>query len=109
MKMVYIAHPFGGKQENVAHVEQIILKLLKKYPDVTFYSPLHSTGFFYHELSYEDGMEHCFEALRRCDELWLCDGWRGSKGCNLEVEFALAHDIPIRYIFNDGTFIKEGR
>lgn len=98
MKMIYIAHPFQGKPENVADAEQTILKLLKLYPDTTLYSPLHATGFFYFELSYELGMEHCFEALRRCDELWLCEGWENSTGCNLEVEFAIAHNIPIRFI-----------
>ena len=95
MKMVYIAHPFQGKHENVADAERIILKLLKQYPDVTYYSPLHATGFFYHELSYEKGMEHCFEALSRCDELWLFGGWRDSKGCNLELQYATDHGIPV--------------
>ena len=98
MKMVYIAHPFGGKQENVADAEQIILHLLKQFPDITFYSPLHATGFFYFALSYEKGMEHCFEALSRCDELWLCDGWETSRGCQLEKAWAEKRDIPIRFL-----------
>ncbi len=101
LKMAYVAHPFLGKTENVADVEIVILKLLKLYPDMTFYSPLNATGFFYFELSYEDGMEHCFEALRRCDELWLCEGWEKSTGCNLEVDFAKEHNIPIYVIKAD--------
>lgn len=109
MRMVYIAHPFLGKPENVAKVEQIILKLIKQFPDITFYSPLHATGFFYHEVSYEDGMEHCYEALSRCDELWLCEGWRESRGCKLEGLFATLHNIPIRYIKKneDNYYISE--
>ena len=102
MKMIYIAHPFQGKPENVADAEQIILKLLKLYPDIAFYSPLHATGFFYHAVSYEAGMEHCFEALSRCDELWLCDGWETSKGCNLEFGLAEEIGIPIKYVSNNG-------
>ena len=47
MKLIYIAHPFGGEQENVGRVEKIIKGLLHKHPDCTFYSPLHATGFFY--------------------------------------------------------------
>lgn len=69
MKLVYLAHPFLGKPENVEDAQNIILKLLHKYQDISFYSPLHATGFFYFEMPYERGMEHCFEALRRCDEL----------------------------------------
>ena len=106
IKMVYIAHPYNGWQKNVDDVQNIILKLLKKYPDTTYYSPLHATGFFYFELSYEDGMEHCFEALRRCDEIWFCENWQTSRGCNLEMAFAREHGIPFFYVSNDGEVHK---
>ena len=95
-----MAHPFSGKPENVAKVEAIILKLLHKYPDCTFYSPLHATGFFYHEFTYAVGMEHCFEALGRCDELWLCEGWKDSRGCNMEYAFAKGKGMMINFINN---------
>lgn len=98
MKLVYLAHPFLGKPENVEDAQNIILKLLHKYPDISFYSPLHATGFFYFEISYTKGMEHCFEALSRCDELWLCGNWRDSRGCNMEYGFAKAKGIPIKFI-----------
>lgn len=97
-KLVYIAHPFQGKQENIDKVQKIILKLLKRYPNVTYYSPLHATGFFYFDVSYSEGMEHCFEALSRCDELWLCGDWRESRGCNMEYGYAKAKGIPIKFI-----------
>ena len=98
MKLIYIAHPFGGNQENVEKAQLIITKLLHKHPDCTFYSPLHATGFFYSQLTYLDGMEHCFEALSRCDELWLCEGWKDSRGCNMEYGFAKAKGIPIKFV-----------
>ena len=102
MRMIYVAHPFGGEQENVEKVEQIIKGLLHKHPDCTFYSPLHATGFFYGQLPYLDGMEHCFEALSRCDELWLCEGWETSRGCNLEFVLAEEIGMPIKYISTNG-------
>ena len=98
MRMIYIAHPFGGEQENADAVEKIVKGLIHKHPDCTFYSPLHATGFFYSQLTYLDGMEHCFEALSRCDELWLCEGWKDSRGCNMEYGFAKAKGIPIKFI-----------
>ena len=98
MKLIYIAHSFGGKQENVDKAQAIILDLLHKHPDCTFYSPLHATGFMYSQLTYLDGMEHCFEALSRCDELWICGNWRDSRGCNMEYGFAKAKGIPIKFI-----------
>ena len=101
MKMVYVAHPFQGKPENVADAERIILELLKRDPNTCYLSPLHATGFYYFALSYEDGMEHCFEMLKRCDELWLCEGWETSKGCNLEMAYADRLNMPRKYIKND--------
>jgi hypothetical protein len=101
MKLVYIAHPFLGKPENVEDAQNIILKLLHKYPDISFYSPLHATGFFYFEIPYAQGMQHCFEALKRCDEIWLCHGWEESRGCKMEVDFAKRMGIPIKVIRED--------
>lgn len=95
MKIAYIAHPFEGKRKNVRKVERIIKGLLPQYPDYVFYSPLHATGFYYHDVPYQLGMEHCFEFLKRADELWLCEGWQRSRGCNMEYEYAKEHGIPI--------------
>lgn len=109
MKMVYIAHPFSGKPENIENVKNIILELLKQDPQTVYYSPLHATGFYYFAISYAEGMKHCFEALKRCDELWLCEGWEESKGCNMEVHFAQQNGIPIRLVANnDKNMFLEG-
>ena len=98
LKLIYIAHPFDGKSENIDKVQAIIRDLALKLPDHTFYSPLHATGFLYEELSYLDGMEHCFEVLSRCDELWLCGSWQDSRGCNMEYAYAKGKGIPINFI-----------
>ena len=101
MKLVYLAHPFLGMPENVEDAQNIILKLLHKYPDVSFYSPLHATGFLYFDMSYTQGMRHCFEVLRRCDELWLCRGWEESRGCKMEADYARRTGIPVKTIGED--------
>ena len=98
MKKVYIAHPYLGRRRNKKKVDKIILKLLKENPTILYVSPIHAMGFYYFELSYEDGMEHCFELLSMCDELWLCRGWEKSVGCRLEKEFAERTGVPIRYL-----------
>lgn len=97
-KVIYIAHPFQGKPENMVKAEQIILKLIKQYPDYTFYSPLHATGFFYFAKSYGEGMKDCIEMLSRCDEAWFCEGWQDSKGCNLEMAWCKEHGKPYRIL-----------
>ena len=90
MRMIYIAHPFGGEQENVEKVEKIIKGLLHKHPDCTFYSPLHATGFFYSQLTYLTGMEHCFEALSRCDEAYGCAEGLAGRPRVLGMEYGFA-------------------
>lgn len=104
MTLIYLAHPFGGKRINVWRVQHIIKRLIHKYPDYTFYSPLHATGFFYHLMDYDTGMQHCYEVLRRCDTLWLCDGWTKSRGCCREYNYAIAHNIPVRFVDKNGDF-----
>jgi len=96
-KVIYVAHPFGGKKENVEKVETIIIEMVRQYPDFVFYSPLHATGFYYFEKTYEEGMKDCIEILSRCDELWLCKGWEKSRGCNIEKAWAEEHRMPIKY------------
>jgi hypothetical protein len=95
VKIAYVAHPFLGKRSNVRKVEKIIKRLLPKYPGYVFYSPLHATGFYYHDVPYQLGMEHCLTLLSKADELWLCEGWQQSRGCNMEVRFARDNGIPI--------------
>ena len=98
LRLIYLAHPFGGLKENVGAVEKIVKGLLHKHPGCTFYSPIHATGFFYSQLTFLSGMEHCFEALSRCDELCLCGNWRESRGCNMEYGFAKAKGITVKFI-----------
>ena len=104
-KLIYVAHPFQGKPENTQSVEKIILQLIKLYPDYTFLSPLHATGFYYFEKSYEEGMKDCIEILSRCDELWLCNWWENSKGCNIEYDWCKEHGKPIQFVTD---MLKQG-
>jgi hypothetical protein len=98
MKKVYVAHPYSGLEENKQKVEAIVKQLVKQDPDTLYISPIHTTGFYYFDISYEKGMEHCEELLWSCDELLLCDGWENSRGCKLEKAMAESWSMPIRYI-----------
>nr|DAN40292.1 MAG TPA: deoxyribosyltransferase [Caudoviricetes sp.] len=92
--LIYVAHPYNGKEENRKCVEKKIKKLVKKYPRHTFISPIHSFGFMYDWVDdYEQGMQMCLNLLKRCDRLILCEGWNTSKGCNREYEFARKSNI----------------
>lgn len=95
MERVYIAHPYGGKEENKQKVEEIIRKLVKDNPDMMPVSPIHALGFLYNETEYIAGMNLCLKLLQSCDKLVLCPGWQGSKGCCMEYAFAQGHGIEI--------------
>lgn len=105
MRKVYVAHPYGGKEENKKHVEEFIRKAANNYPDTLFLSPIHAMGYLYNDVGYEHGMRYCLELLGLRDELILCEGWEESKGCNMEKTFADEHAIPIKYVL---TFLKMG-
>ena len=100
-KTVYVAHAFQNKQENKEDVEQIILDLIEEYPDYVFYSPIHATGFYYDKKPWLEGMMDCLELLSRCDELWLCKNFEQSKGCCVELGFAIGRNMPIEYIVDE--------
>ena len=61
--IVYVAHPYGADPENAAKVEDIIRDLVDKYPRYCFISPIHTFGFLYEDVDYEEGMEHCYTLL----------------------------------------------
>jgi hypothetical protein len=89
MKLIYLAHPYGGDENNVEDAKQMVKRLVKKFPETVFLSPLQATGFYYNDIPYIQGMEHCLEMLSRCDELLLCSdyqggSWQESKGCCME-------------------------
>ena len=107
MKKIYVAHPFNAEEKNKKSVEAIIKSLVERDPTTLYISPIHATGYFYKDVSYEQGMEYCYELLRHCDELLLCRGWEESRGCNLEKAYAENHNIPIRFHWDTPEIEKE--
>lgn len=55
----------------------------------------HALGFMYDTISYDDGMELCFDLLSACDELLVLSEL--SEGVKREIKMAKKMKIPIRY------------
>ena len=91
-KVIYISHPYGGLNENKEKVEKLIKRLTKKYPEYCFVSPIHTFGFLYNELTYEEGISHCLTLLDLCSEIWI---YGNSKGVRIERNYAQRYKIPI--------------
>ena len=68
-----------------------LLKACSQAPRIARFTARYTPqGFCIANLTYLGRHGHCFEALSRCDELWLCGVGRDSRGCNMEYGFANA-------------------
>lgn len=99
MKKVYVAHPYGGLEENKEKVEKIIRHIRENFEkDIMIVSPIHLFGHAYNDVSYEQGIEMCLVALAGCDTLWIPSDFgyiEKSKGCLMELAFAKGKGIEI--------------
>lgn len=91
----YCAHSFGGDPIKKNTAAKKIRKLQMHDKFNTYISPIHTFGFMYNDLSYEEGMELCYDLLTICDVLVVCS--MPSKGVILEIEMAEKLDMPIIY------------
>lgn len=97
--VAYVAHPYGGKAENVALSQLIVEEISKKHQCLILINPL--TLFSYVDYdSTPDGfttqMEDCLQLLSRCNYLIMTGDWQNSKGCMCEWGYAKARrDIQI--------------
>lgn len=96
MKTVYIAHPYGGKEENKQKAEKIVLDIMRNKENIIPVSPIHAYGFAYNEFEYEKGMEYCLTLLAMCDEIWIYGNWEKSRGCRMEKQLAKSMGKPIK-------------
>jgi nucleoside 2-deoxyribosyltransferase len=92
---MYVASPFQGSRDNVSMAERHIENLIKKYPELTYFSPIHNFGFLYESTEYLEGMELCFRALDDCDSILFLPKWEHSRGCQMEYGYARSLGIPI--------------
>ena len=98
MSLIYVSHPYGGKQENKDKVEEIVRKLIKLHPENIYISPIHTFGYLYNEVDYEYGMKMCLRLLDKCDKIILCKEWTTSKGCCMELHESKIIGIPVEVI-----------
>lgn len=103
--LVYVAHPYGGLEENKKKVEEIVKELLKLHPfdtdeEVHYISPIHAFGYLYEEVDYEKGLRMCLDVLDKADALLLCGDYVSSKGCIAELTYAQVKNKPIYVLEN---------
>ena len=123
MKLIYVAHPYGGKKENEVEADVVTRMLQKRFPEHCFVSPIHAIREAYNEKTTEEeyfmGMKHCIALLSRCDAIVFTGDWKHSRGCMLEnlvaqsrgittidLDLIVAMDnIGLQYFLNDREII----
>ena len=91
IKVIYVAGAFRAKtqwgiMQNVRKAEDASLKLWKLGYAVI--CPHTMTQHFQNECPDEIWLDGCLELLRRCDAIYLVEGWQDSEGSLEECELA---------------------
>lgn len=98
--VAYMAHPYGGKAENIEKACDMAGRLAELHPHMAIINPLDNFRHlsYFGDLAYSgerDILELEKQVLERCDVLIMSGNWKTSPGCMGEFSFAFNHDIPI--------------
>lgn len=106
--IVYVAHPYGGKEVNITAVSVIMRNLIKNR-NCIYFSPLHNfSAIYYDGEEYAKGLQMCLDVLDHCDALVLCGDWQSSKGCIGEWAYARAKKIKIYTLEEYEALLSKG-
>lgn len=92
--VAYMAHPYGGKAENIEKACNMAEKLAGRHPRMSIINPLDN----FRHLEYfgeRDILAREKQVMERCDVLIMTGDWKKSPGCMEEFSFAYHHGIPI--------------
>lgn len=108
MKLIYLAHPFGGLKSNVCKSIDLASRLTLENSDIHIFNAAHYFYQYKGVLVEEEIMKRCIDMVKRCDEIWLAPGWTESKGCVKEYEAARLAEIKVVYLPADRHTGMEG-
>ena len=95
--LVYIAHKFGGKPENLERAKKITHDLQVNDLENTYICPLLAFSHLqYNEIGYENELEACIDLLSVCDKLIVASEL--SKGVCQEIDFANLVGMEVEYM-----------
>ena len=93
--LIYCAHRFGNSYKNRKRAERLIEHLQRNDLENCYISPIHAFGHLYSKISYDAGMELCFDLMMVCDKLLVLS--EESEGVKREVEMARKLGMEVEY------------
>ena len=102
MKWIYIASPYKGEiEENIKNAKKYAT-FASKRTFVPMVPHLYLTQFLDDSVDKEReaGLALGLQMLKRCHEIWVFGEYISSGMC-AEIEFAVRHNIPIRYFTSE--------
>jgi hypothetical protein len=98
VKLIFICSPFSGDIERNTAKAANYCRFAYSKNVVPFAPHLHNLRFLDESISDErnDGIKLGIEILAKADELW-CFGEKFTEGMQVELRYAIEHDIPIKY------------
>lgn len=95
--LVYIAHKYGGKQENLERAKKITHDLQVADLENTYICPLLVfSHLLYGEIGYDEETELCLDLLSVADKLIVASNL--SKGVCKEIDFANLVNMEVEYL-----------
>nr|DAV12466.1 MAG TPA: CMP/hydroxymethyl CMP hydrolase [Caudoviricetes sp.] len=92
--VAYMAHPYGGKAENIEKACDMAEKLADHHPRMAIINPLDNFRYLAY-FGERDILAREKQVLERCDVLIMTGDWKKSPGCMGEFSFAYNRGIPI--------------
>ena len=104
MKIIYISLPITGHEDTYEkRLDEAVEYVGEKYPE---YDRIITPKYLAEELNerldpiiptYSKYLSNDIDFLTICDAIFMCKGWRDSKGCLVEWAFAEAIGLTILY------------
>lgn len=84
---IYISGPITGTTDYLLRFEAAEKLLKKRFPMAEIINPAEVCRSLPESFSHADYMDICLALLKKCEKLYLMNGWERSEGCREEWSF----------------------
>ena len=97
--IIYVAHKYQSKQENLERAKKITHDLQVADLENTYICPLLTFSHLqYGEIGYDAEMENCLDLLSVADKLIVASDFLTSKGVQKELDFANLVGMEVQFL-----------